>query len=71
MNMITLDEHPDKGKHWILYFWYIFFGIIIFILMALTKGDFITIFRHCYLNLTRVMGGREYYTSLHKYFIII
>jgi hypothetical protein len=45
----------------------VFFGTIIFILMALTKKDFIIVFRHCYLLLTRMMGGREYsqvYTSM-------
>ena len=38
----------------------VFVGTIIFILMALTKNDFIIVFRHCYLLLTRMMGGREY-----------
>ena len=35
--------------------------------MAFTKYDCITVFIHCYLVLTRMMGGREYsqvYTSM-------
>jgi hypothetical protein len=54
-----------------------FCGTVIFILMGSTKKDFITVFRHCYLVLTRMMGGREYsqvYTSIllsFKYGIMV